>query len=68
MYRPFVTFPDGYRCFMPLTVRTEAERQQALAVAGNVNVQRLGTLAQGLPPQRVRELAAKVEFFKVAIG
>lgn len=68
VYRPFVTFPNGHQCFVAAIVRNDAEKQAVLNQVGAVTQNMLGTLAHSLPPPRIRELAAKVEFFRVAQG
>ena len=68
MYRPFVTMPTGQTFFVAANVTTEKEMQPVLNHVGAVVQQNLGTMAQGMSPQRMREFAAKVEFFKVAMG
>jgi len=68
VYRPFVTLPSGDVAFVRANVRTDEEKQAVLNFVGNVVQNTLGTAAQGLSPQRIRELSAKVEFFRVAQG
>ena len=67
-YRPFVTLPTGDTCFVAANVRIEEEKQAVLNFVGNVVQNTLGMAAQGLSPQRMRELSTKVEFFRVAQG
>jgi hypothetical protein len=53
---------------MAETVNTEADRQAVLVEVSNVTRNMLGKRAASIPPDRVREFSAKVEFFKVAMG
>ena len=67
-YRPFVTFPTGQELIVAANVTNEAEKQAVLNTVGEAVQRHLGTFALSIPPEKRREFAAKVEFFRVAQG
>ncbi|WP_321471032.1 hypothetical protein [uncultured Paludibaculum sp.] len=71
MFRAFVTYPHGQQAITPANVRTEADRQAVLNHAAQIAQAMVGVTneeAAKMSPQRLRALAARVEFFKVAYG
>ena len=69
IYRPFVTFPNGTSGFMAVNVCTDQDRQAVLGYVGTI-AQRIAGVQPGevVSPQRLRELSARVDFFRVARG
>ena len=67
-YRAFVTFPTGQNGIFCANIQTPEQKQSALNQIGGIVERNLGTMSQSIPPERRKEFAAKVEFFRVAIG
>jgi hypothetical protein len=67
-YRPFVTFSTGQEMMVAANMRNEQDKQKVLNTVGEAVQRHLGTFAQSIPPEKRRDFAAKVEFFRVAQG
>lgn len=68
VYRPFVTLPNGHQTFVAADVRTEEDKQAVLNHVGGITRRLLGIADDAPVPPNVKDLAAKVEFFRVAQG
>ena len=68
IHRAFATFPNGQQAIVAANVQTEADRQAVLNRVGAVVEQQLGTQIHAIPPDRRKDFAARVEFFRVAMG
>ena len=70
-FRPFVTFA-GHAAQMPtivaVDVNTPRDGQRVLQRVSGIVKEQLGTLAATITPETQRQFAAKVEFFRVALG